>query len=167
MNKILILAFFFATSYSIQSQEIKYNNWYNGSYGFLVGLDENIPFGARLGLKNFYIDFKSNFGMYAKNEPSDYDSAFDDYSWVTNTMNGTYQDSSVDSSASVYVLNLGLNLPLVKTSSTTLSLFGGPGMYIANQVTYDRYLQPTLNDNYYVSSNKYDYAFNLNFGLYS
>ena len=65
MKKVFILALFFATTYSIQSQEIKYNNWYNGSYGFLVGLDENIPFGVRLGLKNFYIDFKSNFGMYA------------------------------------------------------------------------------------------------------
>ena len=73
MKKVLILALLFATTYSIQSQEIKYNNWYNGSYGFLVGLDENIPFGVRLGLKNFYIDFKSNFGLYANNEPSDYE----------------------------------------------------------------------------------------------
>ena len=165
MKKVLILALFFATSYSIQSQEIKYNNWYNGSYGLVVGLDENIPFGVRFALKNFYLDFKSNFGMYANNEPSDYKSFADDYSWVTNTMNSAYQDTSVDNSASVYILNLGLNIPLIKTSSTTFSLFGGPGMYIANQITYDRYLQPTLNDNYYVSSNKYDYQFNLNFGL--
>ena len=165
MKKLILIIILFVTFNSIQSQEIKYNNWYNGSYGLTVGLNENIPFGVRFGLKNFYFDFKSNFGLYAKNEPSDYETFSDDYDWVTQTMNSTYQDTSVDNSASVYVFNLGLNLPLIKTSSTTFSLFAGPGMHIANQVTYDRYLQPTLNDNYYVTSNKYDYAFNINLGI--
>ena len=163
--KILISIVTLLISKSIISQETSFDSWYNGSLGLTVGLDENIPFGIRYAKKSFYIDFKSNFGMYATNQPIDYKDYADEYFWVTNTMNSTYEDSSFDESSSVYVLNIGFNLPVYKNTKSTISIYGGPGVYMTKQTNYDRYVQPDLNENYYVSTSNNNYDFNLNFGL--
>ena len=176
MKKILILILLFVTSYSVQSQEIKYNSWFGGSIGIVAGgynpseLDENMPYGVRFGFKNLYFDFRSNFIDRESKQPFDFDLCCSDYEWITSTMGATYRDSSTAISK-ITIFNLGVYFPLFKTPSTTISLFGGPGLYYKAKDTYDRYVHVSTNTfvgletNYYTNLNEDEYAFNLNFGI--
>ena len=146
--------------------ENKLKNWYSGSHAITLSTDKNLNIGWKwTSNSGIYIDLKSNFGLWAKDKPSDYDSAFDDLDWILYDMNSTFQDRTVDESSSVYVLNVGYNSPLLKTKSITLSLFTGPGLAIISEKTYDRYRPEFLNKNYYHSSKEIKTEFNINAGL--
>lgn len=166
MNKFhILILLILSVSFSYSQDIIKNKNWYNGSVAFVLGLDENKPIGFKAGGKNLYFEFKSNFGLYAKDVPSGYDRDFDDYDFVVNTMEAIYQGRIIDETSSVFFLNFGYNQPLLKTNAFTLSVFGGPGLYMSNKKNYDVYYEEILDDLYYVTSNHFKGELNINAGV--
>ena len=102
----------------VREENKKLANWYLGSASIILGLDSNIPVGVKIG-SALYLDIKSNFGLWAKDKPDDYERDFDDLGWIRNDMGATLQDSSTDDSSAVTILNLGLSLPIIKEKITT------------------------------------------------
>ena len=147
-------------------KEIKYKNWYNGSAGIIGGLDENAPIGFRYAWKYIYVDFKSNFGLWATNKPKDYDRDDDigDQAIDIILRGGSLTHRSIDESHATYNINIGLNFPLIKTQSTTFSLFGGPGLYAVNERIYEKYNQD-WGGIAWATPNKVNWDFNLNYGI--
>ena len=78
-----------------RNKRIEIRNWYSGD-GFspIIGVGDDFLVGARLHFNNFYVGFKSNFGLWGKDKPSDYDYAFDDLNWILYDMDGCFLDSS-------------------------------------------------------------------------
>ena len=115
-------------------------DWYEGS-GFspIIGVGDDILIGLKFSLDYFYIDFKSNFGLWGTDMPSNYDNDFADLDFILYDLNGTLVDSNLDESDSVYVINVGYILPLIKTKNYIFSVSMGPGLALLNQIKYDRY----------------------------
>ena len=111
------------------------------------------------------MDIKSNFGLWAKDKPDDYERDFDDLGWIRNDMGATLQDSSTDDSSAVTILNLGLSLPIIKRKKITTSIFAGIGFLFNVKKTYHRYTEQYLNQNYYYTSKEIENKFNINIGF--
>lgn len=149
----------------VREENKKLANWYSGSASIILGLDSNIPVGVKVSSANFYLDIKSNFGLWAKDKPDDYDPAFDDLNWIKNDMGATLQDSSTDDSSAVTILNLGLSFPIIKRKEITTSIFAGIGFLFNVKKTYHRYTEQYLNENYYYTSKEMENKFNVNIGF--
>ena len=147
----------------VREENKKLANWYLGSASIILGLDSNIPVGVKIG-SALYLDIKSNFGLWAKDKPDDYERDFDDLGWIRNDMGATLQDSSTDDSSAVTILNLGLSLPIIKKKITT-SIFAGIGFLFNVKKTYHRYTEQYLNQNYYYTSKEIENKFNINIGF--
>ena len=149
-----------------RNKRIEIRNWYSGD-GFspIIGVGDDFLVGSRLHFNNFYIGFKSNFGFWGKDKPSDYDSAFDDLNWILNDMDGYFLDSYTYTSSAVYILNTGYSFSTLKTKDVNLSIFLGPGLAMVNEVKYDRYTEQYLNENYYVTQKQLNTKVNINMGV--
>jgi hypothetical protein len=149
----------------VREENKKLANWYSGSASIILGLDSNIPVGVKVASANFYLDIKSNFGLWSKDKPDDYDRAFDDLNWIRNDMGATLKDSSTDDSSAVTILNLGISLPIIKRKKITTSIFAGIGFLFNAKKTYHRYTTQYSNENYYYTSKEMENKFNINIGF--
>ena len=141
-------------------------NWYNGdAFSPIIGFGNDFLIGSRLQVFFVYLDIKTNFGLWGRDKPSDYDRAFDDLDWITNDMQGYFLDSTTDESSATYILNLGYTIPILKSKNSYFSIFIGPGLAMVNEVKYDRYTEQYLNENYYHTTKKLKTNFNINLGV--
>lgn len=110
----------------------------------LISADKNLAIGFRYN-NRFYFDFKSNFGWWGRDKPSNPSTAnyynTDISHVITMTDNNLIQsEAHIDKFDAVYVLNAGYNYPLVKSKKITISLFAGIGLALTREVIYDRYV---------------------------
>ena len=140
-------------------------NWYKPRFTPIIGVGDDVLIGLKFSLDNFYIDFKSNFGWWGTDMPSDYDHDFGELDFILYDMNSTLVDTVIDESDSIYVINVGYMFPLVNTKNYIFSISIGPGLALVHGIKYDRYENNVIRRPIYYSTKNNNTILNLNIGF--